>query len=145
MAGKADFTAEEWEHLQKGALGAALLVSASDPGFFETFKEAGAAARHLRTAREGNPSELVRELAEAPATGFGLGMTPEDVEAETLDALRAAATALKAKAPAEASAYRKFVEDVAESVAAAAEDVGAAETSAIEKIRSALAADEQAS
>jgi hypothetical protein len=71
--------------------------------------------------------------------GFGLGSTPEKVETETLDALRAAASALNSKAPEEAPAYRQFVEDVARSVAAAAEDVGAAETATIEKIRSALA------
>ncbi len=139
MAGKQDFTQEEWEALERGVTGAVLLVSVSDPGFFETFKEAGAAARHLRAARRENSSELVRELAESPATGFGMGMNPQEVESETLDALRAAASALQAKAPDEAPAYREFVEDVAQSVAAAAEDVGAAETGAIEKIRSVLA------
>ena len=139
MAGKEAFTQEEWEALQKGVTGAVLLVSVSDPGFFETFKEAGAAARHMRAARSENSSELVRDLAEGPATGFGLGNTPQEVERETLDALRSAASALQAKAPDEAPAYRQFVEDVAQSVAAAAEDVGAAETGAMEKIRSALA------
>jgi hypothetical protein len=139
VAGKQDFTEEEWEQLQKGVTGAVLLVSVSDPGFFETFKEAGAAARHLREARRESSSEFVRELAEDPARGFGMGMTPEQVEAETLDALRAAASTLRAKAPDEAPAFQQFVEGAAQSVAAAAEDVGAAETSAIEKIRSALA------
>jgi hypothetical protein len=139
VAGRRDFTGEEWDRLRKGVAGAAVLVSTSDPGFFETFKEAGAAARHLKAARGESTSELVQELAEAPASGFGLGTTPEQVEAETLDALRAGAAALQAKAPDEAPAYQQFVEDVARSVAAAAEDVGAAETRAIEKIRSALA------
>lgn len=143
MAGKQDFTDEEWEQLRKGVTGAAVLVSVSDPGFFETFKEAGAAARHLKAARGESASELMRELAENPASGFGLGMTPEQVEAETLDALRAAASALQAKAPDEAPAYRRFVEDVTLSVATAAEDVAAAETSVIEKIRSALASAEE--
>ena len=138
MAGRRDFTDAEWEQLRKGVTGAAVLVSVSNPGFFETFKEAGAAARHLKAARGESTSELVRELAEGPASGFGLGTTPEQVEAETLDALRAGGAALQAKAPDEAPAYRQFVEDVARSVAAAAEDVGAAETRAIEKIRSAL-------
>ena len=138
MARKEDFTAEEWEQLQKGATGAALLVSVSDPGFFETFKEAGAAARHMAEARRDSSSELIRERAEAPARGFGLGMTPEQVERETLDALRSGASALKAKAPDEADAYREFVLATAQSVAAAAEDVGASETGAIDKIGSAL-------
>ena len=37
MAGKQDFTEEEWEQLRKGATGAGLLVSGSDPGFLNTF------------------------------------------------------------------------------------------------------------
>ena len=138
MARKEDFTAEEWGQLQKGATGAALLVSVSDPGFFETFKEAGAAARHMAEARRDNSSELVRELGESPARAFGLGMTPEQVETETLEALRTGTAALKAKAPDEADAYREFVLSVARSVAEAAEDVDTSETGAIEKIRSAL-------
>ncbi len=139
MARRGNFTEDEWAQLQRGVTGAALLVAVSDPGFFESFKEAGAAARHLGKARRANPSELVRELAESPATGFGLGMNAEEVETETLDALRAAASTLRSKAPDDAPAYQQFVEEVAHSVAAAAEDVGAAETGAIEKIRSVLA------
>ena len=138
MASKEDFTDQEWEQLQRGVTGTALLVSASDPGFFETFKEARAAARHMADARRGSTSELIRELAEAPAMGFGLGMTPQQVESETLEALHAAASALRSKAPDDAAAYRDFVLRTAESVAEAAEDVGASETGAIEKIRSAL-------
>ena len=44
MAGKQDFTEEEWEQLRKGATGSGLLVSGSDPGFLDTFKEANALA-----------------------------------------------------------------------------------------------------
>jgi hypothetical protein len=138
MARKEDFTEEEWQQLQRGITGTALFVSASDPGFFETLKEAGAAGRHLADARRQNPSELVRELAEAPAMGFGFGMTPQEVETATLDALRAATLTLRSKAPDDAPAYRQLVEDVARAVATAAEDVGSAETGAIAKIRSAL-------
>ena len=72
MARKGDLTEDEWTQLQRGVTGAALLVSVSDPGFFETFKEAGAVARHLAEARRDDASELVRELAAAPATGSGL-------------------------------------------------------------------------
>ena len=65
MARQADFTGEEWGRLQQGVIGAALLVSLSDPGFFETFKEAGAVGRHFAEARRASTSELVRELAES--------------------------------------------------------------------------------
>ena len=137
-ANRADFTEEEWKALQKGVTGAGLLVSVSDRGFFDTFKEAGALARHLHDAREGHDSELVRELSNAGRSGFGLTDSPSEVEQETLDALRTATSTLKAKAPDELEEYRSFVLDVAESVAEAAKGVGAGETTAIEKIRTTL-------
>jgi hypothetical protein len=141
VADKNDFSAEEWELLKKSVTGATLLVSISDPGFFETFKEAGAAGRHLAEARRNNSSELVRDLAQEPAMGFGLGKAPQQLEAETLAALREAASVLASKAPDETAAYRQFVLDVAGSVAAAAEGVDPGESGAIDKIRSALGTD----
>lgn len=138
MAGKADFTEQEWGTLQKGATGAGLLISVSDKGFFDTFKEAGALAKHLNDAREGHDSALVRELSQVRGSGFGLTDSPGDVERETIDALRSAISILQAKAPDEVDAFGSFVIGVAESVARAAKGVGPGETAAIEKIRAAL-------
>jgi hypothetical protein len=137
MAGKNDFTTEEWDHLQKGVAGSALLVSISDPGLFETFKEAGTAARHLAGGRE-SQSQLVKDLAHERPAGFGITTRPEELERETLESLRRAAASLKAKAPDEADAYRQFVLEVARSVAEAADDVDPKESDAIRKIESAL-------
>ena len=138
MAGRRDFTDEEWEKLQKGVTGAALLVSVSDPGFFETFKEAGAVGRHFAEARKDGASALIRELAESRPAGFGFGMRPQQLEEETMQALSGAAAALRAKAPDELAAYREFVVGVAESVANAADGVDPNETGALDKIRAAL-------
>ena len=139
MAERSDFTEQEWEALHKGVTGAGLLVSASDRGFFDSFKEAGALARHLARGRQNSTSELVRELAEMRGIGFGLTSSPGEVEGETLEALRSSVTTLEAKAPEEADAYRQFVVEVAESVSEAAEGGDTAESGALEKIRSALA------
>lgn len=139
MTGKADFTEREWETLQKGVTGAGLLVSVSDRGFFDTFKEVGALAKHLNEAREGHASDLVRELGAMRGTRFGLTASPDEVERETIGALGEATAILEAKAPDELEEYRSFVLDVAESVADAAKGMGAGETGAIEKLRSALA------
>ena len=138
MAGKADFTEQEWEQLQRGALGAGMLVSISDPGFLETFKEAGAVGRHFAEAKKAGGTGLIGELAQSPPSGFGFGMRPQQLEEETLEALRGAAAALGAKAPDERPAYREFVLGVAESVANAADGVDPNETGAMDKIRSAL-------
>jgi hypothetical protein len=138
MAGKADLTEQEWETLHKGVTGAGLLVSVSDRGFFDSFKEAGALAKHLAGARKDTSSQLVRELAETRGTGFGVTSSPDEIESETLDALRSAVGTLESKAPDEVEAYKSFVLDVAQSVAAAAEGGSEAEGAVVGKLRSAL-------
>jgi hypothetical protein len=140
MTTKTDFTQDEWEALQKGVTGAGFLMAVSDRGFFDTFKEAGALARHLGEARQSGSSELIRELAETRGTGFGLTSSPDEIETETLEALRKAMQVLEAKAPEEAEAYRSFVLQVAESVGNAAAGGETAESASLEKIRSALRA-----
>jgi hypothetical protein len=138
MATKTDFTQEEWEALQKGLTGAGFLMAVSDRSFFDSFKEAGALARHLADARKSGSSELIRELGETRGTGFGLTSSPAEIESETLEALRKAMQVLEAKAPEEADAYRSFVLEVAESVGNAAAGGEAVESDTLEKIRSAL-------
>ena len=138
MAKKSDFTEQEWEALQKGVVGAGLLVSLSDRSFFDTFKEAGALGKHVATAKQSNSSELVRELADVRGTGFGLTSSPDKVEQETITALQSAKTTLESKAPDELEPYRQFVVEVAQSVANAAGGGDTAESGAIEKVRSAV-------
>lgn len=137
MATKKDFIEEEWEAMQKGVTGAGMLVSISDRGFLDTFKEAGSLAKHVAKARE-STSEVVRELANVRGSGFGLTSSPEEIESETLAALRSAVSTLEAKAPEVLDEYRSLVTELAEAVAKAAGGGDAAETGAIAKIRSAL-------
>jgi hypothetical protein len=139
VAGKDDFTGQEWEQLQKGVMGSALLVSISDPGLFDAFKEAGTAARHLASGRE-SESELIKALAQERPAGFGITTRPDELERETLEALGGAVQVLTSKAPEEVEAYRQFVLDVARSVAEAADGVDPRESGAIDKIESAVAA-----
>jgi hypothetical protein len=137
MAKKSDFTEQEWEQLRKGATGAGLLVSVSDRSFFDSFKEAGSLAKHLAGGRTGG-SELVRELASERGSGFGVRSAPQEIESETVEALRGAVSTLQAKAPDEVEAYKSFVLEVAEAVGKAAGGGEAAEAATIEKIRAAL-------
>lgn len=137
MAGKADFTEEEWDQLRKGATGAGLLVSVSDRSFFDSFKEAASLAKHLAGSRD-HDSQLVRELSAERGTGFGLTAKPKEVETETIEALQGALATLEAKAPDEAEAYRAFVLELAESVGRAAGGGDQAEAATVEKLRGAL-------
>jgi tellurite resistance protein len=139
MASKTDFTEDEWKTLEQGVMGATMLVSAADPGFFDTFKETKAMAKHVAEARTKSSSELIRELAhEGRLSGFGLVKSPQELEAETTQALQSATSILQQKAPDEVDAYRQFVLEIGQSVAEAAGDVDARETGAIEKVKTAL-------
>jgi hypothetical protein len=126
------------ETLRKGAMGAGLLVSVSDRGFFDTFKEAGTLAKHVAAARGNSESAVVRRVAEGHGTGFGITSHPGEIETATLDALSASVKLLQAKAPDELDAYRSFVLDLARSVAAAAPGGDEAEAGAVAKIEAAL-------
>ena len=131
----------EIETLRKGATGAGLLVSVSDRGFFDSFKEAGVLAKHIAAARGSSESAVVKEVATGRSLGFGVTSSPAEIESGTVDALRSAVTLLKEKAPAELDAYRSFVLDLARSVAAAAPGGDEPEAGAISKIEAALADD----
>jgi hypothetical protein len=131
-------TENEIETLRKGATGAGLLVSVSDRGFFDTFKEAGVLAKHIAAARGSSESAVVKEVASGRSLGFGVTSSPDEIESGTVDALRSAVTLLKEKAPAELDAYRSFVLDLARSVAAAAPGGDDSEAGAIAKIEAAL-------
>lgn len=138
MAGRSDFTEEEWDALRRGATGAALLVSVSDRSFFDTFKEAGAFAKHLAAGRTVESSQLVRDLSAERGTGFSIGTSPEELDRETMDALKAARTVLETKAPEDVDDYRAFVTDIARSVATSAGGGDDAEARAVERIDAAL-------
>jgi hypothetical protein len=135
----ATFTDDEIETLHKGAMGAGLLVSVSDRGFFDSFKEAGALAKHVAAARSSSESPVVKQVAEGHGTGFGVTAHPDKIEAETVDALHSSVQLLQSKAPDELDAYRAFVLALARSVAAAAPGGDEAEAGTIAKIEAALA------
>ena len=137
MAGKADFTEDEWDALEKGVTGSGMLVSVAHRDFTDSFGEAKAIAKDLAVNRE-STSQLVRELAEMHGTGFGLVASPKEVDEGTMASLAAAVAALTAKAPDELAAYRAFVLEVANKVAEAKGGVQEEETAAIARITAAL-------
>jgi hypothetical protein len=139
MAGKADFTEQEWEDLQQGVTGAGLLVSTAHRDFTDSFGEASSIAKQLAAHRD-SESELVRELASTRGTGFGLIASPNEVVEGTTKALGSAVAALEQKAPDELEPYRQLVLDVVTAVAEAKGGVRDEETAAIERIKSALGA-----
>lgn len=139
MAGKADFTEDEWKELQQGVTGAGLLVSTAHRDFTDSFGEASTVAKQL-AAHRGSESQLVRELSGTRGTGFGLVASPKEVVEGTIKALGAAVAVLGEKAPDELEAYRGLVLDIATAVAEAKGGVKDEEKAAIERITATLGA-----
>lgn len=139
MAAKTDFTEQEFDAMQKGVTGAGMLVSLADRGFFDSFKEIGALSKFLAEAQTKSSNPFIGEVAKVKGTGFGLTSSPDEIESQTLDALKSSMSTLNAKDPGDAQAYREFVLNVAKSVAEAAKGTNAAESDSIKKIEGALA------
>jgi hypothetical protein len=140
MAAKTDFTEQEFDAMQKGVTGAGMLVSLADRGFFDSFKEIGALSKYLAEAQTKSTNPLIGEVAKVKGTGFGLTSSPQEIESQTIEALKSSMSTLTAKSPGDAQAYREFVMNVAKSVAEAAKGTNAAESDSIKKIEGALAA-----
>jgi hypothetical protein len=139
MATKADFDEQEWDAIQKSVSGAGMLVSLSDRDFTDTFGEAKALARYLAHHHAESDSTLIRDISAIHTSGFGLGTNPQELESETMDAIRTARAAIGAKAPEDVGAYRDLVLGVADTVAEAkGGGVSDQERAAIEKITQAL-------
>lgn len=138
MATKADFTEDEWKMMQRGITGAGALVSLSDQDLSDSFGEAGALAKHLAGQRAAGPTELIRELANARGTGFGLTDSPQEIRAGTVAALQQSVALLATRAPEELDPYRQLVLGLAEAVAAAKGGVKPGETAALGAISEAL-------
>ena len=141
MATKTDFTEEEWDALQKGITGSAMLVSLSDRDFTDSFGEVGAMAKYLQGQQVAGPSDLIRELAKTHGTGFGLGTSPDKLRDGTVAARQASITTLTAKAPDEVDGYRQLVLGVSQVVAEAkGGGVAPVESAMLDQIRTALGA-----
>ncbi len=120
MAGRADFTPDEWMTMRRAVVSAGVIVSLSEGGGTEDMlREIFAVTQRLRAARIGDPNQLVRELADMPNFGSGLrpGMSRAQYEGPALEAIRAATAILTAKAPDDLRAFRTFLVDLAETAA----------------------------
>jgi len=141
MATKSDFTPEQWEALAYAVTDTLMFVSASNGlRFWEGMSESSHAARYLVDQSKSSPSTLVRDLAlDAGRHRDKTASNPVNMENVTLDRVTAALATVNQVAPEEAEAFKGLLTGVAQATAEAKNGVDEAETSAIEKIKSALA------
>ena len=139
MAGKSDFTEDEWNTLHRGVTGAGMLVSISERGFTSTFKETGAMAKFLAKQSQEGHSQLARELAGTHGSGWKVGSSADDLKDGVMAALRDGVDILSAKDPEDLADYRELVLALAERVSEAAPEGADVEKATIDSLREVLA------
>ncbi len=141
MATKDAFSAEEWLTLQMASTDTIMYLSLIDPGFWESFKEAGHAGKFVASQASDAPNLLVRDLAHDARAKYEKDEKPNatNLEALTLEHVTEAVALVAEKAPEDLDAFKAFILGLADSVANAAEGVSGLEAGAIDKLKEALA------
>jgi len=150
LAGRTDFSHDEWTALRRAMIGSAVIVATAEGGKADMISEMLAVSEHLLGARRGHPSQLVRELADITRfdSGFQTGMTAAQFEGPALEAIRTATALVTARTPGDAAAFRRFLVELAETAANAHKEgglmrmggsrVSQAEAAAILRVKKAL-------
>ncbi len=131
----AALTEEERGTIRTAAILAGVLVSRAESGFIDTFRESFAASKAVKEA----PAEIQSLLVAGGWPSMPKAGSPEQLESSSLEMLRSAVAALRAKAPHLVDGYRATVLQSCRDVAAAADDTSASESGVIAKVEAALA------
>lgn len=140
MTSKAPFTEHEWHTLQWAVTDTMMYVSMADHGFWDTFKEVGAAAKFMANAKESSGSPLVHDLAGDIKMARDKAVTHDiaDMAGEVTARVRQAMEIVAAKAPADLNAFKAFLLGIAQATAGATKGVSDHEATAIARLQDVL-------
>jgi len=162
MAGKADFSPEEWQQVLGGVFLAGFAVSAAEPsGLWGMLQETFASGRAVLEARAtAGDNALMKAIVADFETSEGRsdaqkfvkrqleGAKGEELKQRAIEGVRQAAANADQKAPLEATAFKGWLLKIASRVAEAAKEggflgiggvpVSAAERAALDEITAAL-------
>jgi hypothetical protein len=140
MTSKALFTDEEWHTLQWAVTDTMTYVSMADSGFWDTFKEATAAAKFMAKAKSDSGSLLVHDLAGDIKLGRDKTVTHDmaDMAGEVITRVQEAVALVAAKSPADLAAFKSFLLGIAQTTAEAVKGVSDHEATALAKLQDVL-------
>jgi hypothetical protein len=141
MSSKDLFSEDEWHVLQWAVTDTMSYLSVADHGFWDTFKEASAAAKFMAHAKSDTQSPLIHDLAGSIRMGRDKQVTHDmaDMAGEVASRVREAKSLVAQKSPQDVDAFCEFILGVAKATAAAAQGVDEHEAAAIQNLESALA------
>lgn len=141
MATKAPFTPDEWHVLQWAVTDTMAYLAVADHGFWDTFREASAAAKFMAKAKADTTSPLIHELAGGIKMKHDKQVTHDmaDMAGEVAKRVREAKKLVARKSPDDVDAFKAFILGVARVTAEAAHGVDEHEAAAIKNLERALA------
>ena len=141
MSSKEMFTDDEWRVLQWAVTDTMSYLSVADHGFWDTFKEASAAAKFMAHAKADATSPLIHDLAGSIKMGRDKQVTHDmaDMAGEVAKRVREARDLVQQKSPGDVEAFKAFILGVAKATADAAHGVDEHEAAAIQTLEAALA------
>jgi hypothetical protein len=141
MSSKDSFTEDEWHVLQWAVTDTMSYLAVADHGFWDTFKEATAAAKFMAHAKSDTQSPLIHDLAADIKMGRDKQVTHDmaDMAAEVSKRVSEAKAIVQAKSPSDVEAFKAFILGIAKVTAEAAHGVDAHEQAGLETLQTALA------
>ena len=141
MSSKEMFTEDEWHILQWAVTDTMSYLAVADHGFWDTFKEATAAAKFMAHAKADTQSPLIHELAADIKMGRDKQVTHDmaDMAGEVARRVSEAKAIVQAKSPTDVQAFSAFILGIARVTAEAAHGVDAHEQAALDTLQAALA------
>jgi hypothetical protein len=138
MADKASFTPEEWKQLLESPMLASMAVTAAEPsGLWGMLKESFAAGGTMAKVKsDAGANELIKAVVADFDTSEGRGAArdglqarlsgskPAEVKDKAIAGLREVSALLDAKAPADAAAFKTWLQTIGQHVAEAAKEGG---------------------
>ena len=138
MAGRQDFTEDEWNTLHRALTGSGMWVAMSERGFTSTFKETGAMASFMAHQSKESSSVLLRDLAATKGTGWAVSSSPEELRQGTLAAIKESLALLSTKAPDDVPAFKAAITGLAQKVSDAGKGGEDVEAGVIAELNAAL-------
>jgi hypothetical protein len=132
MSTQTDYNAQEWKAIVAAPTAAGLYITLADAsGLMGLAKEAMAVGRAITDSAASGAPDVVKSLAESVKGAGGRPELPDvpkgdraQMKATLIGAIKSAVTAVEAKSPAEAAAYKSWLVSVASNVAHASKEGG---------------------
>jgi hypothetical protein len=138
MAGKSNFSPDEWARLAASPMVAAMAITAADPsGLWGLLKEALSSGwALLEVKQDATANSLAKAIADDitdPATRTAArdrmqaqfkGVPVQDIKTKAIEELRAVASLVDSKAPGDAAGFKTWLQHVAQKAAEAGNEGG---------------------